>query len=134
MTVQGSSLIRSSSCIGRGVVVTSARGRRPSPKPELQIVPRRFRLAPFRQLVAPGEIMFRPAQPIGIVAGKELRLASVRPSSAGRGSAPNSSCLPMQSATREQAADPFDHDAPRVRDRRSDQGDPHARPRSSPAP
>jgi hypothetical protein len=59
------------------------RDQRPGPhsrsKSHLQIVPRPFGLAPFGKLVAPGEMMFRPAKTVGIVSGKQLGDASARP-------------------------------------------------------
>ena len=57
------------------------------PQAEHQIVPRRFRLPPFRQLVAPGEMMLGAAQRIGMGARIDERLRARRESAAARGSA-----------------------------------------------
>ena len=66
------------SLVGRGVVVTTARGSSPEPQPEHQHVPG-LGIAPCGQLVAPGEIVLRTAQPLRLVGAEQRRDRAVRP-------------------------------------------------------
>ena len=52
---------------------------RAEPQPELQIVPRRFHVAPGAQLIAPRRAELRPAQPFRLLRREQRCLDAVRP-------------------------------------------------------
>ena len=56
--------------IGRGVVVTTWRGRGPSRRPNCSMSQVSSRMAPLAELVAPGGVELRPAQAVGSSAEK----------------------------------------------------------------
>ena len=64
--VRGSATSRLISAIGRGVVVTSWRGRAPSRRPNCSMSKVASGYAPLGELVAPGGVELRPAQLLGI--------------------------------------------------------------------
>ena len=115
------SRIRSSSGIGRGVVVTSARGRGPRRKPELQIVPVPLRPAAIsrarrtRRNRAPARAGRRHCRP------RTIAPRSRSATAAAPGSAPSCTACRCRARDREQPAHAFDHDR-------------SARRRSSPRP
>ena len=95
----------------------------PGAQPQLQIVPRRLGLPPFRQFVAPGEAMLRPAQSVGIVARIELRHRSARPAQPLQARLPLDRDAPL-ARHRQYAARPLDHHRARLVDAGRDQRDP----------
>ena len=77
--VRGSAISRLISGTGRGVVVTSWRGRGAEPQPELQHVEGRVGPAPLGELVAPGGVELRAAQLLRVLRREGLRHRAVAP-------------------------------------------------------
>ena len=123
----------SAAAIGRGVVVTTARGRSPSRSPSIRLSQVVVRLRPFGELVAPGEMMLGPRSASGLLArigegprpvGKTQHPPARHPAQRPRRSAPTASS-PLSPSTITFAD---------LVHRRADQRDPRAPDVRAPAP